>query len=166
MALPSIFTPLRPSPAAPDTPDRLPLEQIRHQLHQALHDCRSIDAQRIIYRINMAGTPADLWLLRSDLYQCIARARDQTDRAVQGRRARYVHRARTRPDRSRQAHQRPDGHFQRLGACCPTHPDLANVPAPRGKLGQKIQKGAGPRRHELAGGQGRINRETAKNPVW
>ncbi|WP_372825370.1 hypothetical protein [Polaromonas sp.] len=81
MALPSIFTPLRPSPAAPDTPDRLPLEQIRHQLHQALHDCRSFDAQRIIYRINMAGTPADLWLLRSDLYQCIARARDQTEAA-------------------------------------------------------------------------------------
>lgn len=79
MALPSIFTPLRSSASAPDTPDRLPLEQIRHRLHHALHDCRGVDAQRIIYRINMAGTPADLWLLRTDVYQCISRTRNQTE---------------------------------------------------------------------------------------
>ena len=81
MAFPSIFAAMRTPPAAPDTPDRLPLEQIRHQLHQTLHDCKSIDAQRIIFRINTADTPADLWLLRSDLYQCISRARDQTEAA-------------------------------------------------------------------------------------
>ncbi|MDO8372204.1 MAG: hypothetical protein V4639_12445 [Pseudomonadota bacterium] len=81
MAFPSIFAAMRPSPAAPDTPDRMPLEQIRHQLHQTLHDCKSVDAQRIIFRINIADTPADLWLLRSDLYQCISRARDQTEAA-------------------------------------------------------------------------------------
>lgn len=81
MAFPSIFAAMRPSPAAPDTPDRMPLEQIRHQLHQTLHDCKSVDAQRIIFRINIADTPADLWLLRSDLHQCISRARDQTEAA-------------------------------------------------------------------------------------
>ena len=81
MALPSIFAAMRPPPAAPDTAYRMPIEQIRHQLHQTLHDCKSIDAQRIIFRINTADTPADLWLLRSDLYQCISRARDQAEAA-------------------------------------------------------------------------------------
>lgn len=81
MAFPSIFAAMRTPAAAPDTPDRMPLEQIRHQLRQTLHDCKSIDTQRIIFRINMADTPADLWLLRSDLYQCISRARDQAEAA-------------------------------------------------------------------------------------
>ena len=79
MALTSIFAAMRPPPAAPDTTDRIPLEQIRHQMHQTLHDCKSVDAQRIIFRINTAPTPADLWLLRSDLYQCISRTRDQAE---------------------------------------------------------------------------------------
>ena len=75
MALTSIFAAMRTPPAAPDTTERMPLEQIRHQMHQILHDCKSVDAQRIIFRINTAPAPADLWLLRSDLYQCISRAR-------------------------------------------------------------------------------------------
>jgi len=81
MAFTSLFAAMRPPAAAPDTTDRVPLEQIRHQMHQTLHDCKSADAQRIIFRINTALTPADLWLLRSDLYQCISRARDQTEAA-------------------------------------------------------------------------------------
>ncbi|MDI1237005.1 MAG: hypothetical protein PSV26_05915 [Polaromonas sp.] len=81
MALSSIFAAMRPVAGAPDTPVRMPIEQIRHQLHQTLHDCTSIDAQRIIFRINTADTPADLWLLRCDLYQCISRTRDQAEAA-------------------------------------------------------------------------------------
>ena len=85
MAFPSIFAALWPAPPAasdpPAAPVRMPLEQIRHQLHQTLHDCRSVDAQRIIFRINTADTAADLWLLRSDLYQCISRTHDQTEAA-------------------------------------------------------------------------------------
>lgn len=79
MAPTSLFAAMRPPPAASDTTERMPLEQIRHQMHQTLHDCKSVDAQRIIFRINTAATPADLWLLRSDLYQCISRTRDQAE---------------------------------------------------------------------------------------
>lgn len=56
---------------------QLPIEQIRRSLHAALHDCNDIRAQRVIYKINIAKTPADLWLLRSDLLQCIAQVHSQ-----------------------------------------------------------------------------------------
>jgi hypothetical protein len=85
MAFPSLFAALRPfspaSPDVPDTPERLPLDHIRLKLHHTLHDCKRLDVQRLGYRINAADTAADLWLLRSDLYQCIARARDQAEAA-------------------------------------------------------------------------------------
>lgn len=56
---------------------QLPIEQIRHSLHRALHDCQDIRAQRVIYKINLAKTPADLWLLRSDMHQCISQTHSQ-----------------------------------------------------------------------------------------
>lgn len=56
---------------------QLPIEQIRRSLHAALHDCTDMRAQRVIYKINIAKTPADLWLLRSDLMQCIAQVHSQ-----------------------------------------------------------------------------------------
>jgi hypothetical protein len=56
---------------------QLPIEQIRVSLHAALHDCDDIRAQPVIYKINIAQTPADLWLLRSDLMQCIAQVHSQ-----------------------------------------------------------------------------------------
>jgi alpha-L-arabinofuranosidase len=59
--------------------DRLTLEQIRHRLYQVLSDCKDMSAQRAIYRINVAATPLDLWQLRSDLHQCIARVHDQAE---------------------------------------------------------------------------------------
>ncbi|GAB3469552.1 hypothetical protein GCM10011496_01450 [Polaromonas eurypsychrophila] len=62
-------------------PDRLPLEQIRERLYAALLDCKDMGAQRVIYRINVAATPSELWLLRSDLYQCIARVHNQAEAA-------------------------------------------------------------------------------------
>ncbi|MDP2818441.1 MAG: hypothetical protein Q8O29_09230 [Polaromonas sp.] len=60
-------------------PDRLSLEQLRERLHAALMDCTDMGAQRVIYRINVAATPSELWLLRSDLHQCIARVHDQAE---------------------------------------------------------------------------------------
>ena len=60
-------------------PDRLRLDQIRERLYAALLDCKNMQAQRVIYRINVAATPSELWLLRSDLYQCIARIHDQAE---------------------------------------------------------------------------------------
>lgn len=60
---------------------RLPIEQIRHSLQTVLHDCKDLRTQRVIYQINIARTPADLWLLRSDLHQCVAQEHNQTEAA-------------------------------------------------------------------------------------
>lgn len=65
----------RSKPFAPRT--QLPIEEIRRRLCAALHDCKDIRAQRVIYQINTTNTPAELWLLRSDLLQCIAWAHSQ-----------------------------------------------------------------------------------------
>jgi hypothetical protein len=68
----SIFSARQPAPDARQTP-----EQIRHRLYEALADCKDMSTQRAIYKINVAATPADLWLLRCDLHQCIARVHNQ-----------------------------------------------------------------------------------------
>lgn len=72
----SIFAARQPAPA-----ERLTLEQIRHRLYQALADCKDMSAQRAIYRTNVASTPAELWLLRCDLHQCIAKVHNQAEAA-------------------------------------------------------------------------------------
>ena len=61
--------------------NRVPVEQIRESLLALLHDCRDIRTQRLIYKVNVAKTPADLWLLRSDLHQCIAQTHSQSEAA-------------------------------------------------------------------------------------
>ncbi len=56
---------------------QLPIEQIRHSLRSTLDDCEDIRAQRVKFKINAARTPADLWMLRSDLHQCISQVHSQ-----------------------------------------------------------------------------------------
>lgn len=70
----SIFAARQPSHATP-----LTLEQIRDRLYHALSDCKDMATQRAIYKINLARTPPDLWVLRCDLHQCIARVHDQAE---------------------------------------------------------------------------------------
>ena len=48
------------------------IEPLRNSLHEAMHARTDISAQRMTHKINMARTPAELWLLRSDLHQCIS----------------------------------------------------------------------------------------------
>jgi len=60
---------------------RVPIDQIRESLLALLHDCRDMRTQRLIYKIKVAKTPADLWLLRSDLHQCIAQTHSQSEAA-------------------------------------------------------------------------------------
>jgi hypothetical protein len=60
---------------------RVPVEQIRESLLALLHDCRDMRTQRLIYKVNVAKTPAELWLLRSDLHQCIAQTHSQGEAA-------------------------------------------------------------------------------------
>ena len=61
--------------------NRVPIEQIRESLLALLHDCRDMRTQRLIYKIKVAKTPSDLWLLRSDLHQCIAQTHSQSEAA-------------------------------------------------------------------------------------
>ncbi|MFN3570842.1 MAG: hypothetical protein ACK4VX_11250 [Polaromonas sp.] len=70
----SIFAARQPAPARP-----LTLEQIRQRLYLALADCKDMGTQRAIYRINLAATPEELWLLRCDLHQCIARVHSESE---------------------------------------------------------------------------------------
>jgi hypothetical protein len=65
-----------------------PIETIRCQLHEILQDCKDIRTQQLIYQINLASTPADLWLLRTELQGCITQlhgplvASERIDRLV------------------------------------------------------------------------------------
>jgi hypothetical protein len=63
------------------TISRLTVEQIRESLQALLHDCKDMRSQRILYKIDVAQTPSELWLLRSDLHQCISQAHTQTEAA-------------------------------------------------------------------------------------
>jgi hypothetical protein len=62
--------------------NKLPLERLRKSLQTLLHDCKDMHTQRVIYKINAAQTPGELWLLRSDLHQCIAKAHSQSEAAA------------------------------------------------------------------------------------
>lgn len=78
MALQRIFGTSSIHPADPSKPTARPdLAQLRASLHAALHDCTDMQAQRMIYKINVAQTAAELWQLRSDLYQCISQVHSQ-----------------------------------------------------------------------------------------
>lgn len=60
---------------------RRPVEQIRESLQTLLDDCQDMRSQRVLYKIRVAQTPSELWLLRSDLHQCISQAHTQTEAA-------------------------------------------------------------------------------------
>lgn len=49
-----------------------PLADIQQCLREALSGCQGVRADRLLYKIDIAKTPAELWALRSDLHQCIA----------------------------------------------------------------------------------------------
>jgi hypothetical protein len=81
MSIRSIFAVRRQAPASSHPSVGTPLEEIRQALHLCIQDCRGMAAQRVVYKINLAETAADLWLLRSDLHQCISRTHDQSEAA-------------------------------------------------------------------------------------
>ncbi len=61
---------------------RLPFEHIQQSLRSLLHDCQDMQSQRVIYKINIAESVSDLWLLRSDLHQCISQRHNQAEAAT------------------------------------------------------------------------------------
>ena len=66
---------------ADKSPNRMPIEQLRTSLQAVLHDCTDMRTQRVIYKINLARTAGDLWLLRSDLHQCVSQTHNQSEAA-------------------------------------------------------------------------------------
>ena len=65
------------SASAPRRSQKLTLDQLRQSLHSAMVDCSGMPAQRLGHKINVSRTACDLWLLRSDLDQCIAQEQGQ-----------------------------------------------------------------------------------------
>jgi hypothetical protein len=59
-----------------------PLVDIQHGLREALSGCHGVRADRLLYKIDMAKTPAELWALRSDLHQCIAQVHTESVAAL------------------------------------------------------------------------------------
>lgn len=68
--------------AAAQRQGKMPLAQIKQQMDQCMHDMPGIEAERLRYKIAAARTASDLWLLRSDMYQTIAKLKDQSEAAL------------------------------------------------------------------------------------
>jgi len=59
-----------------------PLAEIQLNLREALGGCQGVLADRLLFRIDSAKTPAELWGLRSDLHQCIAQVHTESAAAL------------------------------------------------------------------------------------
>ena len=76
-------------------PDQAPLRQLREDMLKVLADCPEPDRIRITVSIYRARSGMDLWLLRSDIFQCVSRERGQDEarrrvNALRWRFANYV----------------------------------------------------------------------------
>ena len=66
--------------AAPDRGGPCSLADVKKQLLMVLDDCRDGAGRLSIEdRISSADSVTELWLLRSDIYQCVARQRGQSE---------------------------------------------------------------------------------------
>jgi hypothetical protein len=82
LALKRAFAPTQSFSNAPEAPGKpMPMEEVRQRLMQTLKDCQVTDAQRLGIRVQATRNAKELWMLRSDLYDCIARHHSQTEAA-------------------------------------------------------------------------------------
>ena len=58
-----------------------PLTEIRQHRRAVLADCTAMDAQRLQFKVQAAMSAHELWMLRSDLYECVARHHSQSEAA-------------------------------------------------------------------------------------
>ena len=63
--------------ALPSVPNA-PLADIQQAMREVLDGCNGTPTQRMLYKIDIARKPADLWALRSDLHQCIAQTHTES----------------------------------------------------------------------------------------
>lgn len=59
-----------------------PLSEIQLSLREALSGCHGVGTDRLLYKINIAKTPAELWALRGDLHQCVAQVHTESVAAL------------------------------------------------------------------------------------
>jgi len=60
---------------------KMPLTEVRQRLRAVLADCTTMDAQRLQFKVQAAMSAQALWMLRSDLYECVARHHSQSEAA-------------------------------------------------------------------------------------
>jgi hypothetical protein len=72
------FASARARALARETAGKMPLNAIKRQMEQVLHDITGIDIDRLLYKIRATHTVHELWMLRSDMYQTIAKQHSQT----------------------------------------------------------------------------------------
>lgn len=60
---------------------KMPLTEIRQHLRAVLADCTTMEAQRLQFKVQAAMSAHELWMLRSDLYECVARHHSQSEAA-------------------------------------------------------------------------------------
>jgi hypothetical protein len=61
---------------------KMPIVNIKQHMGKCLHDVNGIESERLLYSIRNALNVSDLWLLRSGLYQTIARQHSQGEAAL------------------------------------------------------------------------------------
>lgn len=124
---------------------RMPLNDMRQRLRAVLAGRSGMKAQRIQFKVQAAMTAHELWMLRSDLYECVARHHSRCEAA---RRIKVLLPCFDGWLPSRQ--------LARIGSSASGRL--------RRKLRQEVQKRPGTRGHELARGQRRINGEPPEHP--
>ena len=73
-----IFSTSKRLPSESRQSDKLTLLQLQQTLQGAIHDCGGMRAQRVTHKIGLSRNVNDLWLLRSDLHQCISQEHSQS----------------------------------------------------------------------------------------
>jgi hypothetical protein len=60
-------------------PPHVPLQQLREEMLAAIVDCPERARGRITISLYRAQTGLELWLIRSDIFQCVSRERGQEE---------------------------------------------------------------------------------------
>jgi hypothetical protein len=60
---------------------KLPVVQIKQRMERLLHDIQDVTVDRVTYKIRSTHNVNELWLLRSDMYQIIAKLHSQSEAA-------------------------------------------------------------------------------------
>jgi hypothetical protein len=60
---------------------KLPVLQIKQRMERVLHDMQDVAVDRVKYKIRSTQNVNELWMLRSDMYQIIAKLHNQSEAA-------------------------------------------------------------------------------------